>query len=204
VSFNFQKRDLNKETYITFKEPVEIVNLEEYKPSETDQNNIKQIFHKEEETIDKYFDEKHYLFKDLYLTIGSKKWLTLTFQRNEWTLFIFPREEIAPNSKEFTYNSVINNVSIYAAVQFGKKFIEFLDENMSKRGNIEDSIDFILLNCIPFGRILTDHFMPFLICLTDGKTTLAAPNTQENKLPSHQDKFIIQDPIKKAVFSLEV
>jgi hypothetical protein len=166
---------------------------------------MKEIFNNtdEQKTLDKYFDEKHYLFKDLYLTSNNKKWLMLSFQKSDFTLFIFPREETAPNSQEFSYKSVIDNVSIYAAVQFGKKFIEFLDENISKKGNIEDSIDFILLNCIPFGRILTDHFMPFLICLTEGKT-MAVPNTQENKLPSHQDKYIIQDPIKKALFTLEV
>lgn len=165
---------------------------------------MKEVFDgKPNQDLAEYFDQKYYLFKDLYLTVGSKKWLMLSFQKGDFTLFIFPREEIAPNSQEFSYNSVINNVSIFAAVQFGKKFIEFLDESISKKGNMEDSIDFILLNCIPFGRILTDNFTPFLVCLTEGKT-MAVSTNQENKLPSHQDKYIIQDPIKKAIFTLEV
>ena len=142
----------------------------------------------------------HALSEDFYVKIEDKTWLFVKLRENNFTLFIFPKEDMPSSRSE---ENIFDNSNFYATVEFGRKFVEFIKKSQFGINNSIENLEFVLLNCVPYGRILSDNFSTYLSVFNENKAS-SAPLMQYDKAASHQNKLLIQEPVKKVNFILEV
>jgi hypothetical protein len=157
----------------------------------------------EEKEIFEYpIEQKLSLVNQFLMRIDSNDYLSLLYERGEYTLILFPRGDDFMKQGLEKFKSIIENSNFYAVAQFGFKLIDFIRLNNFHESTV-DALEIIIMNCVPFGRIVDDDFDAYATLLyeeEDNSTILEKLNNN----PPTQSKKVIRVPVKKIEVIIEV